>query len=105
MSNSMDEYQLKAWSFAKPSARTTQYLLPGLAGEVGELCSLVAKNIRDGGMMDYKAMEKELGDILWFVSTIAFFHGISLADVARTNIDKLESRKQRGTIGGFGDER
>lgn len=107
MSNSMDfeAYQEQAWKFAKPTAKTTQYLLPGLAGEVGELCSLFAKSTRDSTIMDYKLLEKELGDILWFVSSLAFFHGISLADVARTNINKLESRQQRGTIGGSGDDR
>lgn len=107
MSNSMefDDYQERAWKFAKQTAKTTQYLLPGLAGEVGELSSLYAKNVRDGGVMDYKLLKKELGDILWFVSSIAFFNGISLAEVAQANIDKLTSRQQRGTIGGSGDDR
>lgn len=100
-----DAYQTRAWRTALNTAKCSQYLLPGLAGEVGELLSLFAKNTRDGGSLDYKAVEKELGDILWFVSGIAFLHGISLADVAQTNMIKLESRHQRGTLKGSGDDR
>lgn len=102
---SFDEYQEKAWNCAMPTAKTTQYLLPGLAGEVGELSSLFAKYQRDGTALDCSSIAKELGDILWFVSTIAFYYGISLADIAEANIEKLESRKQRGVIGGSGDNR
>lgn len=100
-----DDYQQKAWECAMPTAKTTQYLLPGLAGEVGEICSLFAKSQRDGNTLDHSAVAKELGDVLWFVSTIAFYHGISLADVAEGNIKKLESRKLRGVITGSGDNR
>lgn len=102
---SFDEYQKKAWDCAMPTAKTTQYLLPGLAGEVGELSSLFAKSQRDGNILDNVSVSKELGDVLWFVSTIAFYHGLSLADIAETNIEKLESRKKRGVIGGNGDNR
>lgn len=100
-----DAYQAKAYRFALPTARCNQYLLPGLAGEVGELLSIFAKNTRDGGELDGDAIEKELGDILWFVSAIAYQHSISMADVAEANIKKLESRTARGTITGSGDNR
>jgi NTP pyrophosphatase (non-canonical NTP hydrolase) len=100
-----DEYQLSAWGTALPSARTTQYLVPGIGGEVGELQSLFAKSLRDGKDLDTAAMTKELGDILWFVATLAFFYGIPLSRIAEMNIEKLESRKQRGVIGGSGDNR
>lgn len=100
-----DAYQTRAWRTALNTAKTYHYLLPGLAGEVGELSSLFAKSTRDGGVPDYKAVQKELGDVLWFLSAIAFLHGISLSDVAEGNIIKLESRQQRGTIGGSGDNR
>lgn len=100
-----DAYQGRAWRTAMSTAKCNQYLLPGLAGEVGELLSLFAKNTRDGGSLDYNLVEKELGDVLWFLSSIAFLHGISMADVAQKNILKLESRQQRGKIGGSGDDR
>lgn len=100
-----DEYQNKVWEYALPTAKTTQYLVPGLAGEVGELSSLFAKSQRDGHALDYVSVSKELGDVLWFVSTLAFYHGLSLADIAESNMQKLESRQKRGVIGGSGDNR
>lgn len=101
----LNEYQRSAYSYSLDSARNINYLLLGLSGEVGELHSLFAKNVRDKGTIEWTAVKKELGDVLWFVSGIAEFLGMSLDDVAQTNLDKLESRKQRGTIGGSGDER
>ena len=61
--------------------------------------------MRDGKNLDYSALAKELGDILWFISTIAFWYGISLSTIADMNIDKLESRQKRGVITGNGDNR
>jgi NTP pyrophosphatase (non-canonical NTP hydrolase) len=102
-----NEYQYTADGFAKQTARSEYYyLLPGLAGEVGELCSLYAKSWRDGtGGLDRTTVIKELGDILWFVSELAHVQGISLLEVAEANIKKLASRQERGTIGGSGDDR
>lgn len=99
------EYQNKAYSYALPSAKNLPYLLWGLQGEVGELSSLFAKQQRDAKPMEWMNVKKELGDVLWFVSSLARFYGFSLEEVARMNLDKLESRQQRGTIGGSGDER
>ena len=101
-----DNYQDQAWSFAMPQAKDNDYLVPGLVGEVGELCSLIAKAKRDGEKPDHDQMfAKELGDILWFVSALAWMRGWRLSDIAQANIDKLESRAQRGTIQGSGDLR
>jgi NTP pyrophosphatase (non-canonical NTP hydrolase) len=50
-------------------------------------------------------IEKEMGDILWYVADVCTLLGISLDDVATTNIAKLESRKQRGVLTGSGDNR
>lgn len=100
-----DTYQQEAWKLALPSAKSNAYLLPGLAGEVGELLSLFAKQVRDQNGGDPIAIRKELGDILWFVSSIAFYHGFSLQDVAGANLAKLQSRQERGVIGGSGDNR
>ena len=100
-----DEYQEKAFSFAKDTAKNSKYLYAGLAGEVGEVCSLYAKSVRDGGGDIHNHLAKELGDVLWFVAGIASLYGMSLADVAEMNIDKLEDRRQRNVIQGSGDER
>ena len=100
----MTEYQFNAGEYRLNSA-TLQYALLGLSGEVGELHSYIAKLIRDGGAADQEHIKKELGDILWFVAAIASDYGLTLEEVARGNIQKLSSRKERGTLQGSGDNR
>lgn len=106
-----NDYQTQARSFAVFSAKDMNYLVPGLVGEVGELCSLLAKKYRDDYTYHIETATqdinyaKELGDILWFVANLATSAGYSLEDIAKMNIEKLESRKQRGTIQGSGDNR
>ena len=71
MSYAFDTYQNQAGMVRLPTANTT-YLFHGLPGEVGELCSLVAKGLRDGRQFDHdQNVKKELGDILWNVAAVA----------------------------------
>ena len=51
------------------------------------------------------AMTKELGDVLWYCANLAHELGTTLEDVAQGNLDKLFSRKERGTLQGSGDNR
>lgn len=102
----LNTYQAVAMGTVLPTALNNEYLFSGLAGEAGECCSLNAKAVRDGTPEDYQAkLKKELGDVLWFVAVLSSHHGISLADVAEENIKKLTSRKERGVLGGSGDDR
>lgn len=102
---SLNDYQAEAMSFRLESADEA-YAMFGLSSEVGELHSLVAKGIRDGKQVDYEFnVKKELGDILWMVAAIAMDNGYTLEDIAASNIYKLSSRKNNGTLQGSGDER
>ena len=81
----------------------------GLVGEAGEVADKLKKTIRDdaGVITDEKKVEvkKELGDVLWYIAQVASELDLSLEDVAQKNLDKLFSRKDRGVIGGSGDNR
>ena len=83
----------------------------GLAGETGEVLEKIKKMIRDkNGVFsptpeDIAELKKELGDVLWYLSALAFYNGIDLDDVARANLSKLRSRKERNQIHGSGDNR
>ena len=81
----------------------------GLAGEAGEVADKVKKIVRDkkGKITDEDRLEiaKELGDVMWYVAGISRYLNIPLSEVAQMNLDKLESRLQRGKIGGSGDNR
>jgi NTP pyrophosphatase (non-canonical NTP hydrolase) len=81
----------------------------GLAGEAGEVANKIKKIFRDDGsaVTDDKRreIEKELGDVLWYVSQLATELGLSLDKVASANIENLLSRKEKGTLRGSGDNR
>lgn len=101
----LNEYQAACFETRLPTA-SPEYMLFNLAGEVGELHSLVAKGIRDGRKFDYELnVKKELGDILYMIAAIAADNGFTLEDVAQSNINKLFKRKEEGTLQGSGDNR
>lgn len=82
------------------------YAVLNLAGEVGELNSLMAKAIRDGRKFDYDInVKKELGDALWSIAIIALDHGFTLQEVADGNVSKLSNRVINKTLQGSGDNR
>ena len=81
----------------------------GLAGETGELVDKLKKILRDQngkvGEFTREAICRELGDILWYVAMLAKELDLELDQVAQVNLDKLADRKQRGVLGGTGDDR
>jgi len=116
----LDEYQKAAILFAKfpfyPCLTTTGegvhgevplYPLLALSEEAGEVAGKAAKAIRDGASWDVlrASMGKELGDVLWQLSAVAYHFDLSLDKIAKGDLDKLNSRKERGVLGGSGDER
>lgn len=83
------------------------YCSLGLASEAGEVAGKVKKMMRDGDPareLRNKVIE-ELGDTLWYAARVADELSINLEVVAHENLAKLQSRKQRGTLGGSGDDR
>lgn len=106
----LNEYQEKAAKTAMyPKEAGIAYVTMGLAGEAGEISNKVKKIYRDnGGVLTVATQEqlaKEVGDVLWYVAMMAKEFGYTLEEVAQMNIDKLESRYNRGAIQGEGDER
>lgn len=105
-----NEYSKEAYSFAfaKDESKLPIYLL-GLSGEVGEVHEKFKKMYRDNeGQMSAEFKQevaKELGDVLWYINSIAQELDISLEDIANKNLNKLGSRKDRGVQHGSGDNR
>ena len=124
-----NEYTNKALETAVyPGQGTTTgllYTILGMYGEAGEFAEKVKKVIRDNdGVLDhlkYQDMILELGDMMWYMVSVleelyalyassigegeAWLVKQSLAEVAQTNVDKLESRRERNVIHGDGDHR
>lgn len=102
-------------------------------GEAGEFAEHIGKSIRDDGfgteqtsyIRDYDGTDlgtemyissnmtktrrelliKEIGDVLWYLAAGAAELGTDLETIAKQNIEKLRDRKERGKLGGSGDNR
>ena len=102
----LNEYQRLAERTANrgPEDTTEKRLLNftlGITGEAGEFANLVKKIQYHGHNHDRDKLQEELGDILWYVATLATTIGCSLGDVAKYNITKLRCRYPEG----FSEER
>ena len=103
-----------------------QYLVMGLANEVGEFLGKCKKELRgDGVTLEDKVGEllgkfkkeirgdgakygdkiQELGDVFWYMARLVDHYGLSHQEILATNFKKLEDRKKRGVIKGDGDNR
>jgi NTP pyrophosphatase (non-canonical NTP hydrolase) len=85
------------------------YAALGLAGEAGEVANKVKKILRDdaGELTADRRQELagELGDVAWYLARMATELGADLGSLLQANVDKLSSRKERGTLSGSGDSR
>jgi NTP pyrophosphatase (non-canonical NTP hydrolase) len=68
----------------------------GLAGEGGEMSDHVKKWLAQGHDLDLEFLDKEAGDVLWYLARYAEWRKKSLTELARKNISKLASRYPEG---------
>jgi len=94
----LNEYQKAAVSTRRipvaPEAKGPIVSLLGLAGEAGELISEYKKFLRDGEA--YRPFKErvceELGDMLWYVASVASEFELNLEVVGRANLAKCHER-------------
>ncbi|HEU4730642.1 MAG TPA: nucleoside triphosphate pyrophosphohydrolase family protein [Kofleriaceae bacterium] len=100
------EYQREARrtdQLAEDNHSTNALMVPvlGLAGEVGQLVSEVKKCLLTGDDRAVLAsvVKEELGDVLWYMSTLADRFELLLDDIAFANLVKVQNRwpTQRGS--------
>lgn len=85
------------------------YVILGMVAEAGEVAGKWAKWKRG----DYlgveieidKDMDKEVGDLLWFISQYCNETETTIGALMEMNMRKLKSRQERGTLQGNGDNR
>ena len=66
----------------------------GLIGEAGSVITELKKNLRDGkAYTSYnKKLKEELGDLLWYIATIATENDLQLEEIASDNLLKIKDR-------------
>lgn len=93
----INDYQAQAtdtMQFEKSSDKAISIALFGLSGEVGELATEYKKRLRDGDnykIFKEKLME-EIGDIMWYLSSIATIENMQLSDALEFSIKKAKER-------------
>lgn len=92
-----------------PRERGLEYTTLGLVGEAGEIANKVKKVIRDDYniLIEQKRIDlgSEIGDVLWYCSTLASELNLCLGSIAEENLEKLKKRQIEGKIKGSGDKR
>lgn len=94
-----------------PEKYAVIYPALGLGGEAGEIQEKVKKRLRGDNSDEQSNAQfrqellKELGDPLWYITSLADDLGFTLQDVVDANVHKLTSRKERGVLKGSGDNR
>ena len=114
----LNEYQQDALKTAVyPREFETVYPALGMNGEAGEVADKVKKIIRDTAYVrndkgeivlpheKRESLALEVGDVLWYCATFAHDIGMTLDEVAKMNVAKLQSRQNRGQLRGSGDYR
>ena len=108
--SAFDAYQERCRETAIcPPGQALEYTALGLTSEAGEVAGKIKKIIRDKDSKwdweDAAEVALELGDVLWYVASLADHLDVSLGSVAAMSLDKLASRKEHGTLPGDGDHR
>ena len=76
---------------------TEETLFLGLASEVGEVMQSRVKETRRGLECTAEIVD-ELGDVLWYISTIAQSRGYTLGDIMSDIIQKLQKRQTKNSF-------
>ena len=103
----MDFETYKKWTRTTamyPKEKEEEYLMIGLANEVGEVLGKYKKQVRGDGDK-YKEIRSELGDVCWYLARLFDMYDITLTEALHENYIKLTDRMERGVIKGDGDNR
>ena len=68
----------------------------GLTGEAGEFADMVKKWIFHEKTLDESHLQKELGDVMWYVALICHAMGWDLDIIMAKNVAKLKARYPKG---------
>lgn len=88
-----------------PEKSAIVYPALGMCGEAGEVAEKVKKWLRGDKELDKQELAKEVGDVMWYITSMADDLGYSLQQIVDLNEQKLTSRRDRGVLKGSGDNR
>ena len=94
-----EEYQKLALNTSRDNQTLEESLINaalGLSGESGEFADLIKKVVYHEHPLDKNKAILEIGDILWYAVLAARGLGVTLDQIAKMNIEKLQKRYPNG---------
>lgn len=86
------EYDALAARTMRPGADPVVFASFGIAGESGELVDRIKKHLFHGKPVSRNEVLDEVGDVLWYLTTLCRQFDANLEDAMTYNIDKLCKR-------------
>ena len=90
------DYQMAAVETLGPDSNPLMLAL-GVGGEAGEVMEIIKKGNRPGKVVDTVHLSEEIGDVMWYLATLANHYDLDLEEIAIENIEKLEKRYGKGS--------
>ena len=103
----LNRYQKEAAkNKAFPEKYAIIYPTIGVLNEAGEMAGKIKKWMRgDVPTLNIPDLVSEMGDVLWYLASLATDLNVTLEDVALNNIEKITKRREKNMIKGDGDHR
>ena len=74
----------------------------GLSGEAGEVADIIKKEFYHFDPCGMDVLKEELGDVLFYLTYLAYAHGITIEEVMTYNVAKRLKRYPNGFVKGGG---
>lgn len=84
------------WKTSNDVGLDVCHALIGMSGEMGEVSEPLKKALFKDEKLNKKHLTEELGDVLFYVITLANILDIDMTTCLNKNIDKLEGRRLSG---------
>lgn len=98
----IDDYQqhaLKSVAITQKGIPALAHRTLGLTGEAGILANQLKKVIRDKNGLpeenDTQEVKRRLGDVLYYVATLADYFGLTLSEIAEQNMQQSTVFKEK----------
>lgn len=95
--NEFQQHALKSVAIPEKTVAALAHRTLGLTGEAGILANQLKKVIRDKDgkpdQTDVEEAKKRLGDVLYYTAVLAEYFDLSLAEVAKQNMERSTSFK------------
>ena len=101
----LDEYAIAVSSTKNPDLKVPEQFSNwalGITGEAGEVAEIIKKHLYHGKELNLNDLEKEMGDVLYYIQAMCNLTGLTLAGCMAGNADKLKKRYPTGFVAGGG---